>query len=176
MPRPTTTWATCCGSRASSTKRRHSFEQALALRPDYAEAHNNLGIVLWQQGKLEQAVARFEQAIALRPDYAEAHNNLGVVLREQLKLTEARQVFERLQALAARFADAQLGLATCYLVEGGLRARLACVRRATAHARARSAPQTFRAGRANPWPDAACCCWPSKAWAIRSNSSAMPGC
>ena len=47
------------GNRASSTRRRARYEQALALRPDYAEAHNNLGNILREQGKLDQAVARY---------------------------------------------------------------------------------------------------------------------
>src|SRR5437773_12386730 len=31
--------------------------QALRLKPDYAEAHNNLGVALQEQGKLEEALA-----------------------------------------------------------------------------------------------------------------------
>jgi tetratricopeptide (TPR) repeat protein len=94
------------------------FEHALSLRPDLPEAHYSLGIADWYDDKFDQAVARFEQAIALRPDYAEAHNNLGSTLREQFKLTEARQAFERLLALRPDSANAQLGLATCYLLDG----------------------------------------------------------
>ena len=34
-----------------------SYEQALRLKPDFAEAHHNLGDVLRLQGKLDEAVA-----------------------------------------------------------------------------------------------------------------------
>jgi len=33
--------------------------KAIALRPDYAEAHYNLGIALKDQGKLDEAVAAY---------------------------------------------------------------------------------------------------------------------
>ena len=33
------------------------YRRALELKPDYAEAHSNLGIALKDQGKLEEAVA-----------------------------------------------------------------------------------------------------------------------
>lgn len=32
------------------------FEAALAIVPDHAGAHNNLGVVLWRQGDLTRAL------------------------------------------------------------------------------------------------------------------------
>ncbi len=57
-----------------------SYRQALRLKPDYAEAHNNLGVVLKELGQLDEAVASYQQALRLKPDYAQAHNNLGIAL------------------------------------------------------------------------------------------------
>ena len=51
------------------------------MKPDYAEAHNNLGNAFKEQGKLDEAVACYRRALELKPDYAEAHNNLGNALR-----------------------------------------------------------------------------------------------
>ena len=65
------------------------YRQALTLKPDFAEAHNNLGVALRAQDKLEEAAASYRKAVSLKPDYAEAYNNLGVVLRKQGKLDEA---------------------------------------------------------------------------------------
>jgi Flp pilus assembly protein TadD len=66
-----------------------SFPQALQLKPDDAEAQNNLGIALAQQGRLDEAAACFQQAVRLKPDYPDAHNNLGNILEKQDKLDEA---------------------------------------------------------------------------------------
>ena len=65
------------------------YAQALALRPDFAEAHNNLGIILEEQGQLDAAVVSFEKALAIRPDFAEAYNNIGNVFWDQGRLKEA---------------------------------------------------------------------------------------
>ena len=44
------------------------YASALDLKPDYAEAHLNLGILLNDQGKLDEAVAHYQRALALKPD------------------------------------------------------------------------------------------------------------
>ena len=59
------------------------------MKPDYTEAHNNLGITLQELGKLNDAETSYRQAIALNPDFAEAHFNLGITLQELGKLNEA---------------------------------------------------------------------------------------
>ena len=57
--------------------------------PDYAEAHNALGVVLGAKGRNQQAIAAYRRAVALRPTFADAHFNLGVVLHGTGALDEA---------------------------------------------------------------------------------------
>jgi tetratricopeptide (TPR) repeat protein len=78
------------------------YRQALVLKPDYPEAHNNLGAALMAQGKRDEAVACYRQALVLRPDFAEAHNNMGNVLRSLGRLKEARDYFEKAIRLAPK--------------------------------------------------------------------------
>ncbi len=40
-----------------------SYEEALALRPDYALAHNNLGAMLLQRGRLDAALVHLREAV-----------------------------------------------------------------------------------------------------------------
>lgn len=52
-------------------------------------AHNNLGIVLDERERLEEAIVHFSEAIRIKPDYADAHINMGLSFVEQGKLREA---------------------------------------------------------------------------------------
>ncbi len=45
-----------------------SYRHALSLRPDYAAAHINLGNVLKEQGRLDDAIACYQEARILEPD------------------------------------------------------------------------------------------------------------
>ena len=54
-----------------------AYNKALAIKPDYAEAYNNMGIALKEQGKLEEAIEAYNKALAIKPDYAEAYLQHG---------------------------------------------------------------------------------------------------
>lgn len=56
------------------------YKRLLALKPDHAEAINNLGCVLQAQGKLNDASARFAQALALMPQLFEQFSGVCATL------------------------------------------------------------------------------------------------
>jgi tetratricopeptide (TPR) repeat protein len=66
-----------------------AYRQAIRLKQDFPEAHNNLGDALHQKGQLDAAVLAYREAIRLRPNSAEAHSNLGTALREKGQLDAA---------------------------------------------------------------------------------------
>ena len=57
-----------------------SYKQALKIKPDYADAYNNMGVALRNKGELEAAIDSYKQALKIKPDYAEAYNNMGIAL------------------------------------------------------------------------------------------------
>ena len=52
------------------------FQRALFLHSDYPEAHNNLGVILAQEGKLGKAAKHFSAAVRIDPAYLDARRNL----------------------------------------------------------------------------------------------------
>jgi Flp pilus assembly protein TadD len=54
--------------------------RALAVKPNWAEAYNNLGNALKDQERLDEAVACYRRALELKPDFAEAHHNQSLLL------------------------------------------------------------------------------------------------
>lgn len=92
-------------------------EQALRretrAHPDYANAHNALGVALVNQAKSAEALAAFVAATRLEPAHAEASNNAGSVLRALGRPEEALPYLQQAIAAQPGLADAHqnLGLA-----------------------------------------------------------------
>src|ERR1700737_3185146 len=68
--------------------------RAVMLDPDFAEAHNDRGVILAASGLFADALSCFERAVALNPGYSEARNNLGRGLRSVGRFDEALTQFE----------------------------------------------------------------------------------
>jgi Flp pilus assembly protein TadD len=73
---------------------REYYRLALEVSPNYAQAHNNLGICLMRQRDFAEAEKEVKQAIALKSDYAFAYFNLGLVCQAQDKNKEALQAYK----------------------------------------------------------------------------------
>lgn len=59
-----------------------AYREALALDPDFADAHCNLGAVFYNRGDRDQARRHFERCLRLDPGHVEAHFNLANLLEE----------------------------------------------------------------------------------------------
>lgn len=90
-----------------------AFREAIRTRPDYAEAHNNLGLVLLQAGNDEEGIAALREAVRIAPDYAEARTNLGAALTPT-DVEAAIKELEEAVRLAPGSAKALFNLAVAY--------------------------------------------------------------
>jgi Tfp pilus assembly protein PilF len=104
----------------------------LALQPDFAEAHNNLGLVLREQQDLNGAAECFRRALAANPDFATALSNLGLVLIEQDQLAEAVSCCRRALELRPGLVDAHINLALALRKQTELEEAATCCERALA--------------------------------------------
>ncbi|HLA26408.1 MAG TPA: tetratricopeptide repeat protein [Syntrophales bacterium] len=57
-----------------------SYRRAIEIKPDYADAHNNLGNTLRDLGRLVEAEASYRRALEIKPDYADAKYNKSLLL------------------------------------------------------------------------------------------------
>ena len=108
------------------------YRQILLVRPDHVQAQSNLGLIMADQGRLDEAVAHYRCALVLKPDYAEAHNNLGNALKAQGKLDEAVSAFQRALALKPNFAEAHNNLGNAFQAQGKLDEAVSVYQRALA--------------------------------------------
>ena len=59
-----------------------SYDRALKVRPDSAEALFNRGWTLHELRRFEEALASYDRALKVRPDSAETLSNRGLTLHE----------------------------------------------------------------------------------------------
>jgi Tfp pilus assembly protein PilF/DNA-binding transcriptional MerR regulator len=91
-----------------------AYRQALAIDPDLADAHLNLGRLLHEGGDPAAAEIHYRQALAIDPEDALAAYNLGVALQDQQRPRDAADAYERALELDPTLADAHFNLSRVY--------------------------------------------------------------
>ena len=98
----------------------------LGDRRDRAKAQKDLGDLLTQQDKIDEALAAYLQAIALDPSLVMAHNNLGNLLVKQGKIDDALDAYKRAINLEPENAIAHNNLGNLLAHQGKVDDALAC--------------------------------------------------
>ena len=70
-------------------------DRAVALDPNFTEAHSNRGNALQRLKRFTEAEQAYRRAIVLQPTFADAWNNLGTCLRELKRPEEAETVYRK---------------------------------------------------------------------------------
>jgi Flp pilus assembly protein TadD len=91
-----------------------SFRQAVADRPEDADAWYNLGTLSLRRNDPAQARKYLETTLKLRPGYPEAWNNLGMIAAQEGGTAEAIADFERAIEQRPNYAVAMLNLGNVY--------------------------------------------------------------
>jgi Flp pilus assembly protein TadD len=107
-----------------------NYQKALQIKPDYAEVHNNIGILFAQKESAGEAIDHFQKAVQIRPDYAEAQNNLGNVLLQQGRVDEGIDRFQKALHIKPDYADACNNLGSALLQKGKLDEAIPILQRA----------------------------------------------
>jgi tetratricopeptide (TPR) repeat protein len=94
-----------------------AYERAVTSRPDFADAHNNLGRLLHDRARFAAAEAHYRLAICANESIALYWFNLGVVVEDQGRNAEAIGAYQRALAIDPSLADAHYNLARLYEVK-----------------------------------------------------------
>ena len=102
-----------------------AYREALGLAPDHAYAYLNLGALLCETQRCEEAIDLYDQAIRHCPDAPLLYFNRSIALEDQGHEQEALQGYERCLELAPELADAHYNAARLHEklghVQGALR-------------------------------------------------------
>jgi tetratricopeptide (TPR) repeat protein len=87
-------------------ERRDEFQEAvenlnaaLRLKPDFAEAYFQMGLIALAEGKTEQSIRALEKATHLDPQLGAAHYRLGLAYQRLGNAARAREELDRFRAL-----------------------------------------------------------------------------
>ena len=94
------------------------FKTSLALKPQSAAAHYNLGTALTVARRLGEAADQYREALRIDPTYANAHNNLGNVHLAEGKFDAAIHEFSEVARLQPESAAGLKNLAAAYALAG----------------------------------------------------------
>jgi tetratricopeptide (TPR) repeat protein len=106
------------------------YAAAVAAKPDFAEAHYNLGNMLVRLGRNEEAVGAYRRAAKLRPELVAVHANLGNTLYALRRWDEAVASYRRAVTLSPNAAEAHRNLGTALHAADDLDGAIASFRRA----------------------------------------------
>ncbi len=79
----------------------------MAVAPNNATAHNELGAALLELGRIDESLHEFEVALTIDPDHVLACTNLALVLAARGGTEEAIRLYQRVLDLEPGNADAR---------------------------------------------------------------------
>lgn len=81
------------------------YAKVIAVKPDFPEALNNIGLIFYQTRNYKQAAERFGEALRYAPGFKEAKLNLANSLRSLNEFEEADKLYSELAEKYPDYAD-----------------------------------------------------------------------
>ena len=114
----------CLGEVLEASDRRaaeKAYRNALALNPAHADTYLNLGALLCEGRRCEEAVALFDEAVRRYPDESLLHFNRAVALEDQGRARDALASYDAALRLDPELADAHYNAARLHEQMGDAR-------------------------------------------------------
>jgi tetratricopeptide (TPR) repeat protein len=104
------------------TEAERAMRTSLAIQPRQQQVHANLGNLLRQEQRLEDALVCYQEALAIDPDFISARVSMGHCYRDLHRVPEAVAAFEEVLTSQPQHIGALLGLAMTLQADGALEA------------------------------------------------------
>jgi len=95
-----------------------SYDRAIAIKSDYADAYSNRGNALKGLKLLKEAIDCYDRAIAINPNHADAYYNRGIALQEQKRYEDAIASYDQAININPDYANAYWNKALLKLLNG----------------------------------------------------------
>jgi tetratricopeptide (TPR) repeat protein len=89
-------------SAEADRKAEELLRKAIQLKPDWAEAHYQLGLLYDDQALADNAIPEYQAAVRLRPDLATAHYKLAQLYRKRGQRDLAQSEFQAFEKLKSK--------------------------------------------------------------------------
>jgi len=106
-----------CVARGEIAAAIQHLHQALRLNPQFPEAYNNLGRLLYKQAQFKEAAFYLAKALRIKPQYWEAHYNMAHCLVKQNQLIDAATHYLEVIKIIPTHTNAHFNLGFIYLDE-----------------------------------------------------------
>jgi tetratricopeptide (TPR) repeat protein len=107
-----------CEILAVSMSPRQACARHCVLKPDFTNAHRNLGLVLFDVGRWEEAAASVRTALRLQPDLPDALYDLGDILYRLGRSAEAQRSYRAALCLRPEHPELHMSLGVTLLLAG----------------------------------------------------------
>ena len=94
------------------------WRTTIARNPACWMAYNNLGIVLFEKGEVDQAIVNYRKTLEMAPDFADAEYNLGTALLQKGEIDAALNHCERAARIRPNDPDVQVAWGNALLKKG----------------------------------------------------------
>lgn len=95
-----------------------SYQKAIELNPQYAEAYHELGYALFKLGKYNESLEASVKAAKLRPKNVETYRNLGDTYKASNQIDKACESYTQAKNLAPKHFQTVTKLANCFVQQG----------------------------------------------------------
>ena len=96
------------------------WRDTLVKNPASWFSHNNLGMILKEEGNTDEAVAHYQEAIRLHHDYANPNYNLGIIYYQRGQVDEALKHFQETVRLTPDDSEARNNFGATLRAKGRL--------------------------------------------------------